>query len=424
MKILLINKYYYLRGGAERYFFDLKDLLEKNGHTVILFSMAHEKNERTKYEKYFADRVEFIDVSLASLINIGINCFKFFYNWDAVLKLEHLIKDEKPDIAHIHNIAHQLSPAIINMLRKHKVPIIQTIHDYKIVCPAYLLFYGGAECRVCSGGKYYRCFLKKCLKNSRLKSFIFMCEAYFHNKILKTYDKVDLFVAPTNFVKNIFVKAGISENRIKTVKGFLAGAASGIKHQELSKIEGGYLLYFGRLSTEKGIYVLLEAMKKTGGNLRLKIVGEGSEREKLELRIKNYELQNKVEILGAKYGEELKKIIIEARAVIIPSICPESMCYSLLEAMAIGKIVIASRIGAIEEFVEDGKNGFLFNPGDSVELAEKINLLFCGNWQDPLMGLTPLDKADIANRAKKTVSEFCMQKHYEEIMKIYNSCLM
>ncbi|MFH1030358.1 MAG: glycosyltransferase family 4 protein [bacterium] len=444
MKILLVNKYYYLRGGTERYFFDLKNLLEKNGHTVISFSMTHEKNEQSEWEKYFADEVDFESYKVREVL---FNIIKIFYNWDAVKKLRVLIKEENPDIAHLHNIAHHLSPAIIWTLKKYNIPIVQTLHDYKAICPAYLLFRKEKECSLCSGGKFYNCFFKKCIKNSRVKSFLIMCEAYFHNMIIKTYNFVDLFIAPTNFVKNTCVKFGIKEERIKVVRGFLAGTVSNIEYKvsgkidkddyvsspleggrggskrEIGVLESGYLLYFGRLSREKGIYVLLDAIQRVDDCIKLKIVGDGPEKKNLEFRIKNYELRNKVEITDARYGEELKEIIREAAAIIVPSICPESMCYSLIEAMALGKIVIASSIGGMKEFIKDKRNGFLFEPGNSKELGERINTLFATELLDPLMGLIPLDASDISRRAKETVSRLTPQKHYEEIMKIYNKLI-
>ena len=164
MKILQINKFHYLRGGAERHYLELSELLKSHGHEVIHFSMNDSRNEFSKYGKYFAKQVNLEKFSL-------VNIFKIFYNFDAQKKLDSLLEAERPDIVHMHNIYHQLSPAIINTIKKHNIPMVMTLHDYKIICPNYQLFSQGKICNSCIGQKYYNCLLKKCAKNSYKKSY-------------------------------------------------------------------------------------------------------------------------------------------------------------------------------------------------------------------------------------------------------------
>ncbi len=357
MKILQINKFYYLRGGAERYFFDLMKLLESSGHKAVPFSMNDSRNEMTPYQKYFIDKVELDKFSVRNII-------KFFYNYDAVRRLKKAIKEEKPDIAHLHNIAHQMSPAIIRVLKRNNIPVIQTLHDYKIVCPNYRLFSKNEVCFKCKGGKFYNCAMRKCMNGSRLKSILAAIEAYLNKDI---YKQVDLFIAPSEFMKKICVEGGIPENKIRVMRNFVSPSfmTAGIENKPED-----YFFYYGRLSGEKGIDILLEATKKE--NFNLKIAGVGPDHERLKSEIKNWKLEDRVELIGPKYGEELKKLIGGARAVIVPSIWPENMPLNILESMFLGRPVIASMIGGIPEIIKDGKTGFLFEPGNVDSLLSKI----------------------------------------------------
>lgn len=402
MKILMINKYYYLKGGAERYVFELTKLLEANGHKVIPFSMKNKANYLTKYEKYFINEVNLNRFNLANII-------KFFYNYQAVKKLKKLIKREKPDIAHLHNIAHQISPAIIKVLKKSHLRIIMTLHDYKLICPNYRLYSKNKVCYKCLGGKYYNCLRRKCLKNSWSKSFLAMLEAYLNNRLLKIYDLVDLYIAPSQFMKKICVKSGMPKNKIKVIYNFIDSN----KEQLKNKVQGGYILYFGRLSPEKGIEVLLEAMGKIKVKINLKIVGDGPEGENLKSIISNLKLENRVELAEAKNGHELKRIIGQAKAIIMPSLWPENMPYSLLESLAMGKIVIASKIGGLPEIITDGQNGFLFKSGDSRELAQKMNLILNNKQLVKIIEQQALD----------SIKKFKPQGYYNKIITIYKQLI-
>ncbi len=405
MKILIINKFYYLKGGSERYAFELAKLLENHGHKVISFSMQDEKNIKSKFSKYFIKNVNLEKFNI-------INIFKFFHNYEAVRKLEKLIKDEKPDIAHLHNIAHQLTPAIIKVLKKHKIPMVQTLHDYKLICPNAKLFSRGRVCEKCQGGKYYNCLLNNCLHNSKLKSFMGMLEAYLNNKIFKYYKEVNLFIAPSQFMKDVCVKFGVRENKIRVIYNFIDTDAYSKKKNTNSENEENYILYFGRLAEEKGIGSLLKAMTEINCDIKLKIVGEGPELFNFQFSIFNFQLNDRVELLGAKYGDELIEIVKNAKAVVIPSLWPENMPYSVLEALALGKIVIASNIGGLPEIINHGKNGLLFRAGDSKDLAEKINLI-----------MSETEDNTFQIEAKNSLKRFDKKSHYQKIIQLYSQVI-
>jgi glycosyltransferase involved in cell wall biosynthesis len=378
--------------------------LKENGHTVIPFSMRDSRNENSAYAEYFIDKVDLNKFSIKNII-------KIFYNYDAAKKLEKLIKETSPDIAHLHNIDYQLSGAVINVLKKYNIPIIQTLHDYKLICPNKKLFSKNEICERCSRGRYYNCVLRKCAKNSLAKSFLAMSEQYWFNKILKSYAKVDLFIAPSGFIKKTMVRFGRPEKKIKVVYNFISLPISPLIKRERSNKENNYLLYFGRLTKEKGIKVLLEAMKKIKTDIKLKIAGAGEEYENLKFKILDLKLNDKVELLGPKYGEELQKLIKNAKAVIIPSLWHENMPMSLLEAMAAGKAVIASRIGGMPEIIKDGENGFLFRPGDSSDLVRKI------------YALNRINIVDLEKRAESTVAGLNIKSHGQKILEIYKQVL-
>lgn len=398
MKILEINKFYYIKGGSERHYFDVIKLLENKGHEIIPFSMKNDNNFASDYENYFISRVDFKKFSLKNIFNI-------FWNFEAVRKLNKLIKKEKPKLAHIHNIAHQLSPAIIKALKKNKVPIVQTLHDYKAICPAYAAFRANQECFDCRGGKYFNCVKNKCHKNSRSKSLLVALESFLHNQLFKTYNDVDFFIAPSEYLKNVHVEFGIPKEKIVVINNF-------IDHYNLPRLDSvsgdtdNYFLYFGRLSKEKGIDFLCEAFHDLGKSFKLKIVGDGPIKKELQNKIEKLSLNNQIEILGYKTGEDLNNLIHRAKAVILPSLCLENMPYSLLEAMHLGKIVIASNTGGIPEIIRDGKNGFLFKRGNKDDLIQKIR------------GLNNHDLLVLSKKSQESVSKLNPENYYQKFSKI------
>ncbi|MDP2709038.1 MAG: glycosyltransferase, partial [bacterium] len=400
MKILQINKFYYLKGGTERHIFSLSRLLCRAGHEVIPFAMADKSNDATIYSRYFSQPVGLDKFNLK-------NIFKLFYNREAAEKLEKLIKTERPDIAHLHNISHQLSSSVIDVLKKYHIPIVQTLHDYKLVCPNYKLFSGGEVCYKCRGGKYYNCLLNKCVKNSYLKSLLATLEAYYCRQN-GVYKKIDLFIAPSRFMKDVCVNFGIAGNKIKTLNHF-KGVSTPVLTRETSSEP--YLLYYGRLAEEKGVLVLVRAMILTEEKIKLKIVGAGPDFGKIKNLIKELKLAERIEMSGPKFGEELNNYIVNSRAVVVPSIWPENFPYVVLEAESLGKPVIASAIGGLKEMVADGENGFLFEAGKVKSLALAIDKL------------SRADREKLGRQALASSDQYELKNYFSEIMKIYQTLI-
>jgi len=390
MKILQVNKYYYPKGGADKYYLNLVNELKKRGHQVAVFAMQDKNNWSSNYSKYFSKNINWQKNKL-------INAFKIIYNFEAKKKFEQLIIDFKPDIIHYHNIYHQLSPSIITVAKKYGIKNLMHLHDYKLICPNYKLFTNNRVCQRCNKHKYYNCILNKCQHESYFKSSLLALEMYIHHPILNIYQKnIDHFISPSQFLKNKFVEFGWDEKKFSVLVNPID---DDLLKQTISQ-EKNYLLYFGRLSQEKGIETLIDACLKT--KQKLKIVGTGLD----------YKLKYKselIEFLDYKQGDELSIIISEAKAVVMPSIWYENMPLNILEALSLSKVVIASKIGGIPEIIKDKVNGFLFKAGDSDDLVKVIN------------NLDKYNLSDIKVKAKESVKTYTLLTNVDKLIGIYSS---
>ena len=272
LKILMVDKYHFIKGGAERYFFELKEVLESYGHKVIPFSMQHPDNYHTEYEKYFVKNIDFHhNSSLKRLIDSPGIASRIIYSYEAKKKIEELILHEKPDIAHLHMIDHQLSPSILHALKKHNIPVIQTVHQYKMVCGNYKLYNPGkgTVCEKCLNGSHWHPIKEKCHMDSRLSGVLLALEMNIH-KMMHIYDNVDLFHVPSVFMKTKLTAGGVDESKIQhlyyTIK---------LEDYPYSPDYSDYFVYYGRLSKEKGILTLLKTMKEVP-EAKLLILGDGA----------------------------------------------------------------------------------------------------------------------------------------------------
>jgi len=399
MKILLANKYFYLKGGAETSFFQTAKLLEDKGHKVIFISMIHPRNLPSIYEKHFVSNVNYEQGNLIDNINASL---KILYSFEARRKIEKLIKDKKPDIAHLNNIYHQISPSILHSLKRFDIPVIMSLRDFKLVCASYSMLCDGKICEVCKAGRYYNCFFRGCVKNSKAKSLLNTIEMYLHHKILHIYDLVDVFISPSRFLKSKLKEMGFKDKIV-----YLPNFVNIDEFIPKYDWDESSIVYFGRLSKEKGLFTLIEAVK--GLNVKLKIIGEGPMKEALGCRVKDEGIKN-VELLGYKTGEDLKDEIRESMFVVLPSEWYENNPRSIIEGFALGKPAIGSRIGGILELVKDNETGLTFKTGNADDLREKIIHLFKKPAEIETMG---------RNARKMVEEEFNSEKHYEKLIEIY-----
>jgi glycosyltransferase involved in cell wall biosynthesis len=397
MKILQVNKYHFPKGGADKYYLNLSKKLEENNYQVANFSMHHPDNFSSKWSKYFVSNIEFNN---SSLLNKLKSPGRIIYSLEAKNKFEKLVNDFKPNIIHLHNIYHQISPSILHISKKYNIPTIIHLHDYKLVCPNYQLFVNNKTCQACLKKKYYNCLLKKCHKNSYSKSALASLEMYIHHSILNIYQKnIDHLISPSQFLRDKFLEFAWDKNKFSVVYNPFDNQLK--EKKELKRKD--FLLYFGRLSPEKGIETIINSLEKT--NEKLIIVGSGPSENDLKKIAKKKNIN--VKFLGYKKGDDLLKIILEAKAVLIPSIWWENMPLNMLEALSLGKVVIASNTGGIPEIIKEGINGFLFSPKNSQELKEKINKLNSVN----------LEEMSIS--AKRSVSHLNPENNLKNIIDIY-----
>lgn len=364
MKILLIHGVHFPAGGADKVYLSTGELLEKHGHNVIYFSFKNKKNIYCSQEKYFLDE--------PSKFRIFLN---LFYNRQAAKKIEKLICDEKPDIAHLHSFWGGLTPSICIVLRKYNIPIVHSVHDYNLICPVTTsMDYKGNICEACKGKFFYKCIFKRCFKGSFIKSFILASALFFRRTFYNPLQLIDGFVFVSWFAYNQHLK--YMPNLSKSNKIILYNFDPFLPIINITKSERKYFIYLGRLSYEKGLITLIMAFSKLK-DIKLKIVGTGPQ----ETLLKDIVLEkgaNNIEFAGFKSGDELTSIISNASFNIVPSEWWENNPLSIIEAYSVGVPVIGANIGGIPEIIIEGETGYLFemkNVDCLTEIITKSNSL-------------------------------------------------
>lgn len=407
MRILLVNKYFYRKGGAETYFFALAEGLKALGHEVAFFSMKHPNNEPSYWSKYFVSEKDYVgEISAFKKVQ---EASTLIYSFEAKRKFEALLEEFKPDIIHMNNVHRQLTLSILDApyLKKHHVPVVYTAHDYILLCPAYTMVNGRGEvCDACLDRHFMHATKNVCVKGSRAKSALATMEAEFL-KFHHSYDKIDLIIAPSQFMKDKLDEGGFAGKTV-AMQNFLTDLqmAMGTRVANTHKFEDAkagsrpYFLFFGRLSKEKGILTLVKAFLQAAGLANesadtqsddqsarvlpdtwdLHIVGEGPERGAIEQLIASAgpQVTSRIHLLGYKSGEELQREVGNARFTVLSSEWRENMPYSGLESLAAQTPVIGANIGGIPELVVEGKTGFRFESGDldslTVALRRAVNV--------------------------------------------------
>lgn len=357
MKILQINKFFFENGGSERYFFDVSDALAERGHQVIHFSMQDDRNKPSRYSDYFVDHIDFQSSKTIS------KAAHYLYSTEAARKLERLVHDTAPDVAHLHNIAHQLTPSIITTLKKAHIPVVQTVHDYQLICPNYKLFTQDAPCERCNAHRYWNAVRYSCVQENKASSALAALELGLHNVLLQTYKRgVARFIAPSRFLHEKLLAWGWNERQMMYLPHFV----------DITPVQGArkkkQFLFVGRLTKEKGADVLFAAAAQMPDATFL-FVGAGEMQSALEQQSAG--LQN-CTLLGAKDRQTVYRLMQESLAVIVPSIWYENAPLVIYEALALGTPVIASRLGGNSELIQEGENGYLFSPGDATDLLANV----------------------------------------------------
>ncbi|MBI5798452.1 MAG: glycosyltransferase family 4 protein [Candidatus Yonathbacteria bacterium] len=405
MKILQINKFYHLRGGAERYMLTLSHLLEEHGHTVIPFAMQHPNNLPSPYQEYFVFPVD-THASPWSAAGIAAAA-RVLWSREAERKMEALILKTKPDIAHLHLIYHHLSPSILPVLVRHHIPIVMTLSDYKLICPNYKLYTQGSPCERCRGGKYYEATVHKCLRDSVVASALGSVEMYLH-KMLKVYERsVDLSIAPSHFVRDEFVKFGQDGLKIRVLPYFLPTIPPSEKHGTREPL----VLYVGRLSKEKGVDKFLEMVHALPSPWRIAIIGTGPEAASLQER---FGKRSDVIFVGHVEGDALAAWYQRASIAIVPSQFFEPFGIVVIEALSYGVPVVASNRGALPEIIDHEKTGLIVPADDGDAWRSAITRLIQDERLRQSMG---------KNGRKVAAILYAREMHYTKLIEWYEELI-
>ena len=380
MKILLVNKFHYRKGGAETYYLTVGSELERMGHEVAYFSMKHPNNLPCKWDKYFVTQREYNDVkNPLSAVRDGI---ALIYSPEAKRNFQALCEEFRPDVVHLNNVHRQITLSILDApyLKEHHVPVFYTAHDYVTVCPGYLMLDGeGRVCDAClEDGKYRHCIENRCVKGSRAKSALAALEASF-NSSHRSNERIDRVIAPSRFMRSKLIEGGWPEGKVEALQNFADDAilarASGVA-DDVTDRESPYLLFFGRLSAEKGVDVLLRAFDAAAPSLprdmRLIVVGDGPDAAEFRELAVSLDSAPRIEFAGYQTGDALQIYVERASLAIASSRWRENMPYSIVEAFAAGTPVVGTRIGGIPELVTDGVTGFACEPDDVATMADAM----------------------------------------------------
>jgi glycosyltransferase involved in cell wall biosynthesis len=403
MKILQINNYHNLKGGSERVYFETAKILEKNGHDVLFFSVQDEDSENHYSDKYFVKPFDYENAGLMEKIKYSK---EFIYNKEAKENLERLIKDEKPDIAHLHIFYGRLTSSILPVLKKYNIPVVMSVHEYRMLCPAYVMRDNeGKICEKCAEGNYFHCIGGKCIKNNLVFSSIAALDCFIRDKFFSYEEHIDTFIMVSQFImdKHIQYKPSI-KSKSEQIYNFI----------DLSKYKPNfshddYYLYFGRLSREKGIITLLTVWRNFP-DLRLKIVGGGELEKDVRQYIDKYEMSN-VELVGYLNGDALFDVVKRSKFIFVPSEWYENNPMNVIESFALGKPVIGASIGGIPELIKEGVNGFLFESENLDDLRDTIK---------KAESLADNEYTKFGNNARAFAEEhFNETTYYHKLLKIY-----
>jgi glycosyltransferase involved in cell wall biosynthesis len=391
-------------------YLNTSSLLQSKGHEVIYLSQAHSQNLPSSTDNFFP---AYTDYNSSSLVEKVASSWTFAYSKKASTNLDELIHFKRPDIAHLHIFYGGLTSSILPVLKKHNIPIIVTLHEYKLLCPVYTFLDGRNQiCEKCANGNYLHCIANRCSKGSIANSIVMAAEAKARDVFFKPekYFNHIICVSQFSLQKHIQYRPALA-NRISHVYNFSAS----LENVPLgSKGKKKYILYFGRLSAEKGISTLLRSFQSVSQELELYIVGTGPLQQDLANYSKEQNL-NHVKFLGFQMGEALHTLIREALFVIVPSEWYENNPMTIIESYFLGTPVIGANIGGIPEIIIDGITGFTFSSRDEGDLAKKIN---CG------LALETVQYEAMCKKARNFAEvHFSSEHHYKKLMSIYSTAL-
>ena len=399
-QVLQVSNNHFVAGGSDRYYFELTKALRSAGHEVCEFAAKDSRNDESAYSRFFPDAANIDDARARDFP-------RYLYSRAARRSMNALLSEQAVDIAHLHIYYGRLTASILEPLVARDIPLVQTLHEYKLICPVYTCLREGQSCEACEGRKFWKSISYRCKGDSLQRSMAAGVEAYV-SKALGSHDAISHFIAVSNFQRQRMLANDICEpGRISTVHNFVDPASL------RPLVEAGkYALYFGRLEKLKGIDTMLAAAKRMPG-VTLKIVGSGAYKEACAARIRNDALDN-VELLDFQGGEQLFDTIRGSFCTILPAEWYENCPMSILESLALGKAVVGTDIGGIPELIVDGEDGFVVPVGDDHALADAIQRL---------AGDAALAQAMGEAGRRKVEQSFSPAAHVAQVQSVYHTLL-
>ena len=395
-RILQVSNNHFVAGGSDRYYFELTKALRNSGCSVDEFAARDSRNEESEVAGFFPEAAVIEDARARDLP-------RYLYSRSARLSLCRLIRERPVDIAHLHIFYGRLTASILRPLVDSGIPIVQTLHEYKLICAVYTCQRSGQSCEACGGSKYWNAVRYRCNRGSLVRSLASSVESYV-SKALGTHDAVDHYIAVSHFQRQRMLANKIcAPDQISTIHNFVDPEALRPNSEA-----GRYALYFGRLEKLKGMDTLLAAAKRIP-DVTLKIVGSGAYRLACEAHIRNDGLDN-VELIDFLDGEQLFDTIRGSFCTVLPAEWYENCPMSVLESLALGKAVIGTDIGGIPELIIDGEDGFVVPVRDSAALANAI---------ERLAGDAKLAKAMGEAGRAKIEQQFSPAAHVAQVRAVY-----
>ena len=382
MKILFVHNLYQQAGGEDMVVAAEVELMRNHGHDVQLWN-ADNKN---------------LPPGLSGKIKTALNTV---YSNDSLLIARDKLRKFKPDIVHVHNFFPQISPAIYDACLELGIPVVQTLHNFRLICPGALLLREGKICELCIKGSPYQAAKYGCYRHSKAGSLVVAHMVAQHRQRGTWRSKVNRFIALTDFAKHKFIEAGFPADKIAVKSNFLHELKQNRPISEHP--QPGFALFVGRISEEKGIRTLLQAWTAMTGNVELKIAGSGP----LDALLPG---NNNVIVLGRQNPSQIRQLMQQATFLIFPSEWYEGFPMVLLEAFAQGLPVLASRLGSMTNIIQDHENGLLYSPGNAEDLILKANWLLQNPQQTQRLG---------ENARHSFLTKYSAEQNYKELLTIY-----
>lgn len=385
MRIAVLHNFYRETGGEDTVFHSEVALLKSRNHEVLTHTVSNESLEGlSRWQQ-----------ARATIWNA--QTYRDLLQW---------FKENKPDIAHFHNIWYVLSPAAYQAAHDAGIPVVQTLHNYRLICPGGQLLRSGKPCELCVGkrlpiyGVFYGCY-----RNSRFATLVRALQVLRQRRAGHWQRAIQVFIVLTEFAKKKFIQGGLPPDKLVVKPNFVAPDPGEGAHQ------GDYALFVGRLSEEKGVHVLLEAWKRLPAEYRLIVVGDGplsSLMQEAQTECPN------IAWLGRQSRSEVIQLMKDARVLVFPSICYEGLSMTLIESFATGLPVVASDLGSMSAVVEHRVTGWLFTPGDPQALCDSVREVYGEDQRLREMGV---------NARQTYLQQYTAERNYEMLLNIYQQAI-